>query len=78
MVNRFDDPAYAKTRQALEDIMRARPGPILDRLPEPVGMGWTTVHRAVECVPQVTTMLLRAESGVAEQHWSVRQGTEKQ
>ena len=39
MVNRFDDPAYAKTRQALEDMMRARPGTILERLPEPVGMG---------------------------------------
>jgi arylsulfatase A-like enzyme len=38
MVNRFDDPAYAKTRQALEDMMRARPGKILERLPEPVGM----------------------------------------
>lgn len=39
MVNRFDDPAYAKTRQVLEDMMRARPGKILERLPEPVGIG---------------------------------------
>ena len=39
MVNRFDDPAYAKTRKVLEDMMRARPGTILERLPEPVGMG---------------------------------------
>jgi len=36
--NRFDDPAYAKTWQMLEDMMRARPGKILERLPEPVGM----------------------------------------
>jgi hypothetical protein len=38
MVNRFDDPVYVKTRQVLEDMMRARPGKILERLPEPVGM----------------------------------------
>ena len=39
MVNRFDDPAYARTRKVLADMMRARPGTILERLPEPVGMG---------------------------------------
>jgi len=39
MVNRFDDPAYAKVRKMLEDTMRARPGKALARLPEPVGMG---------------------------------------
>ena len=38
MMNRFDDPAYAKTRKVLDDMMRARPGKILERLPEPVGM----------------------------------------
>jgi hypothetical protein len=37
MENRFDDPAYAKTRKVLEDMMRGRPGKILERLPEPVG-----------------------------------------
>jgi hypothetical protein len=38
MVNRFDDPDYAKIRKELEDMMRARPGKILARLPEPIGM----------------------------------------
>ncbi|MGE3538003.1 MAG: sulfatase-like hydrolase/transferase [Candidatus Tectimicrobiota bacterium] len=38
MVNRFDDPAYARRRQELEDMMRARPGAVLAQLPEPIGM----------------------------------------
>jgi arylsulfatase A-like enzyme len=38
MVNCFDDPGYAMIRKELEEMMRARPGPLLERLPEPVGM----------------------------------------
>jgi arylsulfatase A-like enzyme len=38
MVNRFDDPGYVKLRKELEDMMRARPGKVLQRLFEPVGM----------------------------------------
>jgi arylsulfatase A-like enzyme len=38
MVNRFDDPAYAAVRRELEALMRARPGPVRDPLPMPVGM----------------------------------------
>jgi arylsulfatase A-like enzyme len=38
MVNRFDDPGYATVRKELEEMMRARPGKLLERLPEPVGM----------------------------------------
>ena len=38
MVNRFDDPAYAQVRKELHDMMRARPGEILDPLAEPIGM----------------------------------------
>jgi hypothetical protein len=38
MVNRFDDPAYASVRKELHELMRARPGEVLERLPEPIGM----------------------------------------
>jgi arylsulfatase A-like enzyme len=38
MTNRFDDPAYAKVRKELHDMMRARPGEVLETLAEPVGM----------------------------------------
>jgi N-sulfoglucosamine sulfohydrolase-like protein len=38
MDNRYDDPAYARVRKELEEMMWARPGPVLDELPEPVGM----------------------------------------
>jgi arylsulfatase A-like enzyme len=38
MDNRFDDPACAKVRRELEDMMRARPGPIAEPLAEPIGM----------------------------------------
>jgi arylsulfatase A-like enzyme len=38
MVNRFDDPGYTTIRKELEEMMRARPGKVLERLPEPVGM----------------------------------------
>jgi len=38
MVNRFDDPAYAKARAELHDMMRARPGEIASPLAEPIGM----------------------------------------
>jgi len=38
MVNRFDDPAYAGLRRELHDMMRSRPGEVLERLAEPVGM----------------------------------------
>jgi peptide/nickel transport system substrate-binding protein len=36
------------------------------------------VNKAVEFVPYVTTLLKLAETGVTDQHWSVRQGTMKQ
>ncbi len=38
MHNRFDDPAFAKVRRELEDLMRARPGRLRDDLAEPIGM----------------------------------------
>jgi len=38
MDNRFDDPGCTFIRKELADMMHARPGKILDRLPEPVGM----------------------------------------
>jgi arylsulfatase A-like enzyme len=38
MVNRFDDPAFASVRKELHDMMRARPGEVLDPLAEPIGM----------------------------------------
>jgi arylsulfatase A-like enzyme len=38
MDNRYDDPAYASVRKELEEMMWARPGPILEHLPDPVGM----------------------------------------
>ncbi len=38
MNNLFDDPGYAKVRKELEDMMRARPGKILEQLAEPIGM----------------------------------------
>jgi arylsulfatase A-like enzyme len=38
MHNRFDDPAYSKVRAELADLMRARPGKVLEKLAEPIGM----------------------------------------
>ena len=37
-VNLFDDPAYAKIRKELHDLMRERPGKYADTLAEPIGM----------------------------------------
>ena len=37
-VNRFDDPAYAKVRKELYDLMRERPGKVAEKLAEPIGM----------------------------------------
>jgi arylsulfatase A-like enzyme len=37
-VNRFDDPACAKTRKELEGLMRDRPGRLLEHFAEPIGM----------------------------------------
>ncbi|MCC6533793.1 MAG: sulfatase-like hydrolase/transferase [Burkholderiales bacterium] len=38
MTNRYDDPAYAGVRRQLYEMMRARPGNVLEVLPEPIGM----------------------------------------
>jgi len=38
MNNLFDDPGCAKVRKELEDMMRARPGKVLEKLAEPIGM----------------------------------------
>ena len=38
MTNRFEDPSYAAVRRELFDMMRARPGEVLQSLAEPVGM----------------------------------------
>jgi arylsulfatase A-like enzyme len=38
MVNRFDDPSHGAVRKELYELMRARPGEVLERLPEPIGM----------------------------------------
>lgn len=38
LVNRFDDPAARAVRDEMHALMLARPGPVLDVLPEPVGM----------------------------------------
>ena len=38
LVNRFDDPAYVAARHQMEELMRMRPGPALQVLPEPIGM----------------------------------------
>ncbi len=38
MDNRYDDPACAKVRRELHDMMRARPGAVRSDLAEPVGM----------------------------------------
>jgi arylsulfatase A-like enzyme len=38
MQNLFDDRGYAKLRREAEDLMRARPGRIRERLAEPIGM----------------------------------------
>ena len=38
MTNRFDDPAYRKVRNELHAMMLARPGDVLEALPEPIGM----------------------------------------
>ena len=37
-VNRFDDPAFAAVRKELEGLMRERPGAVLGKLAEPIGM----------------------------------------
>lgn len=36
--NRFDDPAYAAVRKELEGLMRDRPGKLVAKLAEPIGM----------------------------------------
>ena len=38
MNNLYDDPGYAQVRKELHDMMRARPGAIVDPLTEPIGM----------------------------------------
>lgn len=38
LTNLFDDPGHAAVRAELEALMRARPGGVMDPLPEPVGM----------------------------------------
>ena len=38
MTNRFEDPSYAAVRSELYDMMRSRPGAVLQTLAEPVGM----------------------------------------
>lgn len=38
MDNRFDDPGCRAVRKELEDMMRARPGKVLAKLAEPIGM----------------------------------------
>lgn len=38
MDNLFDDPGRAGVRKEMEDLMRARPGKVLDKLAEPIGM----------------------------------------
>ena len=37
-VNRFDDPAFSSIKKELQDLMRARPGKLLEKLAEPIGM----------------------------------------
>ena len=34
MVNRFDDPGLASLQKELTDTINARPGPIMDAMPE--------------------------------------------
>ncbi|MBC7781614.1 MAG: sulfatase-like hydrolase/transferase [Proteobacteria bacterium] len=38
MVNRFGDPSYKGVQDELEQLMRARPGPVCERLATPIGM----------------------------------------
>ena len=38
MYNLFGDPGYAKVQKELEDMMRARPGKVIENLAEPIGM----------------------------------------
>lgn len=38
MVNRFDDPAYARRRKELEEMIASRPDDVMNPLPEPSGM----------------------------------------
>jgi arylsulfatase A-like enzyme len=38
MNNLYDDPGYRKVRDEMEGLMRARPGKVVDPLPEPIGM----------------------------------------
>ncbi len=37
MNNLYDDSGYRAVRNELEDMMRARPGPLLNKIPDPVG-----------------------------------------
>lgn len=39
MSNRFDDPGAAKIQKELTDMIRSRPGPLLDTFPEPTAPG---------------------------------------
>jgi arylsulfatase A-like enzyme len=38
MDNLFDDPGRARVKKQMEELMRARPGKVLDKLAEPIGM----------------------------------------
>jgi len=38
MDNLFDDPGRARVKKEMEDLMRARPGKVRDKLAEPIGM----------------------------------------
>ncbi len=38
MVNRFDDPAFKQILSELEQMMRSRPGPMLEKMPERSGL----------------------------------------
>ena len=38
MRNLFDDPAHAALRREMQALIRARPGPVLEHLAEPIGM----------------------------------------
>ena len=38
MDNLFDDPGHAAVRRELEEAMRARPGPVLEKFPPQIGM----------------------------------------
>jgi len=38
MDNLFDDPGYKKVKKEMNDLMRARPGKVSEKLAEPIGM----------------------------------------